>query len=375
MHRDGDAGDDAAFVDGPGTIPVVSNVPNLRRLAARAGALTGALLAVGALAGPARAYPVHVVTPGETLSGIAAANGMQVARLAAANGLAWNAVVIAGQSLQVPPRDGLYTSTSGQTMGYATSTMSQPRTGTTTTAAVATSSPAVQTQPAVQRTAASAGSGSSHYVSSGETLAIIAARLGTTVAALAAANGIANPNYILAGSTLRAPGTTAAPAPAMVPASYKPATSSTGPEGTPAATGTGAGTTGERLDGSTIGSIAAQQGVAPNLAKAIAWQESGWNNALTSSAGARGIMQVMPGTWDWINSTLARPPLNRYSAHDNVRAGSLLLRQLMRETGGNESMAIAGYYQGLGSVRQRGLYDDTKQYVSNVLSLKSRFGG
>ena len=36
---------------------------------------------------------------------------------------------------------------------------------------------------------------------------------------------------------------------------------------------------------------------------------------------------------------------------------------------------IAGYYQGLGSVRSRGLYDDTKQYVTNVQSLKTRVGG
>jgi LysM repeat protein len=338
----------------------------------RATALSTVLLASSVTAGSAQAYPVHVVTPGETLSAIAAANGMQIARLAAANGLPWNAVVIAGQNLQVPPRDGLYTSTAGQTMGYATSTTAQQS---TTTGTAATSSQAVQIQPAVQRTSATSASSSGHYVAPGDTLAVIAARLGTTIAALAAANGIANPNYIVAGSTLRAPGVTAAPAPSMVPASYKPATSSTGPEGAPAVTGTGATATSERLDGGTIGSIAAQQGVAPNLAKAIAWQESGWNNALTSSAGARGIMQVMPGTWDWVNSTLARPPLNRASAHDNVRAGSLLLRQLLREAGGNESLAIAGYYQGLGSVRQRGMYDDTKQYVSNVQAIKARFGG
>lgn len=355
----------------------VSNVLAPRRATSRLVVLIAVALSASVLAAPARAhaYPVHIVAPGETLSGIAAANGMQVARLAAANGLAWNAVVIAGQSLQVPPRDGLYTSTSGQTMGYATST-TPPSPATTMTAPAST----VQAQPAVQRTASSSGSGGSgsgHYVSPGETLSVIAARLGTSIAALAAANGIANPNHILAGTTLRAPapGTTATPAPAMVQASYRPATSSTGPEGAPAATGTGAGATAERLSGATIGSIASQHGVSPNLAKAIAWQESGWNNALTSSAGARGIMQVMPGTWDWINSTLARPPLNRYSAHDNVRAGSLLLRQLLQQTGGNESLAIAGYYQGLGSVRQRGMYDDTKQYVNNVLSLKSRFGG
>jgi hypothetical protein len=38
-------------------------------------------------------------------------------------------------------------------------------------------------------------------------------------------------------------------------------------------------------------------------------------------------------------------------------------------------MAAAGYYQGLQSVRDRGMYDDTKRYVDNVLALRSRFGG
>jgi hypothetical protein len=38
-------------------------------------------------------------------------------------------------------------------------------------------------------------------------------------------------------------------------------------------------------------------------------------------------------------------------------------------------MAVAGYYQGLGSVRSRGLYDDTRRYVDNVLALQHRFGG
>ncbi|MFT4035751.1 MAG: LysM peptidoglycan-binding domain-containing protein [Patulibacter sp.] len=354
----------------------MSNISVLRRSVARRSALIVAGAALLAAAPAAQAYPVHVVTPGETLSGIAAANGMQVARLAAANGLAWNSIVIAGQSLQVPPADGLYTSTTGATMGYATSSSAQAPAGSTGT--VTTSSgQAVRTVAAVNRTTATGTSGASHQVAVGETLAVIAARLGTTISALAAANGISNPNLILAGSTLRAPaaGTTAVPAPSMVSASYRTTSSSTGPEGTSAATGAGAGTTAERLSGDQIGSIAAQHGVSPSLAKAVAWQESGWNNGLTSSTGAKGIMQVMPGTWDWINKTLARPPLQSNSASDNVRAGSLLLRQLLQQTGGNEAMAVAGYYQGLGSVRQRGMYDDTKQYVTNVLSLKSRFGG
>ncbi len=58
-----------------------------------------------------------------------------------------------------------------------------------------------------------------------------------------------------------------------------------------------------------------------------------------------------------------------------MHAGVLYLKHLLEQTGGDESTAIAGYYQGLGAVRSRGLFDDTKQYVANVQALRSRFGG
>jgi soluble lytic murein transglycosylase-like protein len=96
---------------------------------------------------------------------------------------------------------------------------------------------------------------------------------------------------------------------------------------------------------------------------------------MVSSANARGIMQVMPGTWDWVNRNLAPVPLDPHSAADNVSAGSLYLAQLMRSTGGDPRLAAAGYYQGLSSVRSRGMFDDTKRYVDNVLALSQRFGG
>ena len=83
----------------------------------------------------------------------------------------------------------------------------------------------------------------------------------------------------------------------------------------------------------------------------------------------------MPGTWDWVNKNLAPAPLDPQSAADNVRAGSLYLAQLMKQTGGDLRLAAAGYYQGLSSVRARGMFDDTKQYVDNVLALSARFGG
>jgi soluble lytic murein transglycosylase-like protein len=86
-------------------------------------------------------------------------------------------------------------------------------------------------------------------------------------------------------------------------------------------------------------------------------------------------MQVMPGTWDYVERNLAGRELDPNSATDNVHAGVMYLRRLLDDAGGDENAAIAGYYQGLASVRERGMFDDTQQYVANVQALRSRFGG
>ncbi len=121
--------------------------------------------------------------------------------------------------------------------------------------------------------------------------------------------------------------------------------------------------------------VASANGVSPSLAAAVAWQESGFNNAMVSSANARGVMQVMPGTWQYVQQNLASRTLNPDSATDNVTAGVLYLKSLLNQTGGDESAAIAAYYQGLGALRSRGVFTDTAKYVANVQALRSRFGG
>ena len=133
----------------------------------------------------------------------------------------------------------------------------------------------------------------------------------------------------------------------------KPAPAPVVPQADPAPTAT-------RLGAADVQAVAAQYGVSPSLAAAIAWQESGFNNAMVSSANARGVMQVMPGTWDYVQQNPLPWPLDPSSATDNVHAGVMYLRRLLDETGGDENAAIAGYYQGLRSVQERGLYDDTE---------------
>jgi soluble lytic murein transglycosylase-like protein len=128
-----------------------------------------------------------------------------------------------------------------------------------------------------------------------------------------------------------------------------------------------------RVSAADISAVATRNGVPADLAAAIAWQESGFNNAMVSSANARGVMQVMPGTWDWVQANLARRQLNPASPIDNVGAGVLFLGRLLNETGGDPAMAAAAYYQGLASVRDVGMLPETRRYVANVLTLRSRF--
>jgi LysM repeat protein len=110
-------------------------------------------------------------------------------------------------------------------------------------------------------------------------------------------------------------------------------------------------------------------GVNPNLALAVAWMESGWQQKRKSSAGALGVMQVLPSTGKWMSAVVGRK-LNLRNLHDNVTAGVVLLK-LLREQAGPRH-AIAGYYQGLAGVRREGMYRSTKRYVANVVALRER---
>lgn len=335
--------------------------------------LTGAFFV---LSGTSWAYFVHVVAPGESLSSIAAQDGLSVEQLAAANGLSPDAQLIAGSTVQIPPQGAGVT-------GAPVSTAAPASTGATVSGA-GSSAPTgdgdndaddVGSSATATAVPATATTGA-YVVQPGDTLTAIAARAGVTVDQLAAANGL-NPNdYLLAGTVLRLGGGSQTEFVSSTSTSSSAATSQ--PVG---AAAEGQPTdppypTPERVTAPQVGSIAAANGVPASLADAIAWQESGFNNDLVSSADARGVMQILPGTWQWIQNSLnPGPPLAPASAADNVRGGVLMLRSLLNATRGDPAMAAAGYYQGLPSVQQHGLYPSTQQYVQDVLSLEHQFGG
>jgi LysM repeat protein len=388
------------------------------------------LAAAAMLVAPASAsaFFSHTVTSGESLSSIAAADGLSVAQLAAANGLPLNASLISGSALQIPPQGASLSglSSSGSTTGTdsdgdndgdgtssavpvssssgsgsAGSYVVVPgdtlsgiaaRIGTSATALAAANgldvngvlpagaairlSGSSSGSTALRVSTTSSGSGS-YLVVPGDTLTAIAARAGTTPGALAAANGLDPNGILLSGSTIHVPsgmGSTAVP----VSTTVGGGTAESQPVGSVAQGNPTSPPypTPERLSASQIASVATAQGVPGALADAIAWQESGFNNDLVSSADARGIMQILPGTWEWIQRTLTpSAPLGPASATENVRGGALLLRSLLNSTGGDTATAAAGYYQGLPSVQAHGMYPDTQAYVRSVQALEARFGG
>jgi N-acetylmuramoyl-L-alanine amidase len=310
----------------------------------------------------------HAVQPGETLWSIAAANNLTTRTVAAFNGLSEDSQVVLGQTIQVPTTVEGYAALVNAGLApadpsQASAPVAAPApdgagaepAGTTASAPTATPAATVSSGPAPQ----------GHYkVRPGDTLGALASSSGVSVDAMAAMNGI-DPNALLpVGTVLKLPSGAPAPPSAATP---EPAQTVV-PQADPAPTST-------VLGAADVQSVASLHGVSPSLAAAIAWQESGFNNGMVSSANARGVMQVMPGTWSYVQDNLADRALDPNSATDNVHAGVLYLKRLLADTGGDENAAIAGYYQGLGSVRSRGMFEDTEQYVANVQALRGRFGG
>jgi soluble lytic murein transglycosylase-like protein len=298
-------------------------------------ALLGALI----LPVSASASVPHTVLPGETLWQLAANQNMTTRAFAAANGLSPDAGIVAGTTINLP-------------------TVSEA-------AAALTTAPAAAITAGTTSATASGAPGpmGGYTVRPGDTLSGLAAQSGVSAAQMAYMNGLDPNAYLIAGTVIKLP--TGAPTPSgasqPAPAAIVPAASPTATPG--------------RVSSSDIAMVAGRNGVPASLASAIAWQESGFNNAMVSSANARGVMQVMPGTWDWVQANLAKRQLDPGSAIDNVGAGVLYLGHLLSETGGDPALAAAGYYQGLDSVRRIGMLPETQRYVANVLALRGRFGG
>ena len=371
-----------------------------RRVATGTGAtLALAVVGVTATAGAAHADDSYTVRSGDTVSHIATRSGTSVAAIVRANSLADASRIRIGQVLTIPttssapapapaapaPVAAAYTVVAGDTVGRIAA-----KHGTTVAAVIAAngldsrafirigqslsipgaSAAAAAAAPAPAAVAQAAGS-VSHTVRSGDTVTAIAAKHGATVAAVVAANGLDSRALIRIGQTLTVP----VPAPAASVgntfAGRTYADSVVAAANANLATLRSTPTPSKAEMQAKIAATARAMGVDPALAQAVAFQESGFNHAVVSPANAIGTMQVIPTSGQWASELVGRP-LNLVNPDDNVTAGVAILRALV----GNAPdlpTAIAGYYQGATSVKNNGMFADTRRYVANVQTHMTRF--
>ena len=248
----------------------------------------------------------HTVQPGEGFFAIADRYRLGAASLARANGLLLTSVLTPGQRLRIPGR---------------TATVAAP----------------VQKPKPVSTT-----SGARHTVGAGESFFSIAQRYHVSPWRLARTNRLSLMSTIVPGQRLRLP--------------------------RGAHLGSSSAPVGRATIRAAIDRWSAALGVDPKLARALAWMESGFQQDVVSSAGAIGVMQLLPETWEWVDTMLLGAVTPR-TYDGNVRAGVRYLRWQLDQFDGDVRLALAGYYQGARAVRERGLFDDTKQYVSVILQL------
>jgi soluble lytic murein transglycosylase-like protein len=112
-----------------------------------------------------------------------------------------------------------------------------------------------------------------------------------------------------------------------------------------------------------ITQIAQEEGVPANLLAAMCWTESGFNPNAVSSAGAQGLMQLMPATAEGLG-------VNPQDPIENLRGGARYLRSML-DRYGRVDLAVAAYNAGPGAVDRYGgvpPYAETRNYVPTVLA-------
>ena len=109
-----------------------------------------------------------------------------------------------------------------------------------------------------------------------------------------------------------------------------------------------------------------QNGVDPYLIYCLMSQESKFTSGAISPKGARGLMQLMPGTAARYGVT------NPYDVAQSISGGTRYLKDLLKMFNGRVDLALAGYNAGEGAVVKYGYtippYNETRNYVRLIIA-------
>jgi soluble lytic murein transglycosylase-like protein len=118
-----------------------------------------------------------------------------------------------------------------------------------------------------------------------------------------------------------------------------------------------------RAYASAFGKASRETGLPVSLLAAVAWEESRMNPRAVSGSGARGLLQLMPGTAKALSIRADNPGAN-------IRAGARYLGQLLTRFNGNLELALAAYNAGPTVVEKLGGAPSlgTLRYAKNIES-------
>lgn len=117
---------------------------------------------------------------------------------------------------------------------------------------------------------------------------------------------------------------------------------------------------------------ASQQGLRPELVRAVIQVESAFNPRAVSPKGAMGLMQLMPATARRFGV------IDPFNPAENIRAGVSYLRQLLERYDQDEQLALAAYNAGPAAVDKYGSsippYKETQNYVRKITGIRGKAG-
>jgi len=121
-----------------------------------------------------------------------------------------------------------------------------------------------------------------------------------------------------------------------------------------------------------ITAAAQRNNLDPMLVKSVIKVESDFNRFTISPKGARGLMQLMPGTARNLGVT------NSFDPTENIHGGARYLRKMLKRFDGNTKLALAAYNAGPTAVETYGgvpPYKETMRYIKKVMNAYSSLTG